>query len=244
MQVTQPYLSICDHAIIGDLQTVALVGVNGTIDWYCLPRIDSPSVFGALLDANKGGFFRLGAADPASEYQQLYFPDTNVLLTRMATDDGYVELTDFMPIQERGVPDVEHALIRSVTGVYGELEIVVTCRPAFNYARDTSRLSISEEGALFRGSDFVLALASPVPLKEDGYGGVSATFTLRKGQSVHFLLQSLHEHSVFPQPLSDQLYQRLFRETLDYWYDWVSQCTYQGRWREMVYRSALVLKLL
>lgn len=106
------YLPISDYAIIGDLHTVALVGKNGSIDWYCFPRIDSPSIFGALLDANKGGFFRIHASDVTSEYQQLYYPDTNVLLTRFATHDGYAELTDFMPIKGRKTDEFEHALIR------------------------------------------------------------------------------------------------------------------------------------
>ncbi len=240
------YLPISDYAIIGDLHTVALVGKNGSIDWYCFPRIDSPSIFGALLDANKGGFFRIHASDTSSEYQQLYYPDTNVLLTRFATPDGYAELTDFMPIKGRKTDELEHALIRSVNVIYGSLEIVLTCRPAFNYARDIHQLSISEEGAVFSTNGLTLALASPIPLREDGLGGVTATFTLRQGQSAHFLMKSMsrEEDEAFPHPLSDEFYQSAFQRTLRYWYEWIAQCTYQGRWREMIHRSALALKLL
>src|SRR5262249_7830772 len=129
------YLPIRDYAIIGDLHTVALVGKNSSIDWYCLPRIDSPSVFGALLDSEKGGFFRIQPADNKARYQQLYYPDTNVLLTRMVTSDGFAEITDFMPIKQSGVPELEHSLIRSIMVCSGEMNLSLTCRPAFNYAR-------------------------------------------------------------------------------------------------------------
>jgi GH15 family glucan-1,4-alpha-glucosidase len=238
------YLPISDYAIIGDLHTVALVGKNGSIDWYCFPRIDSSSIFGALLDANKGGFFRIHASDVTSEYQQLYYPDTNVLLTRFATHDGYAELTDFMPIKGRKTDEFEHALIRSVNVIYGSLEIVLTCRPAFNYARDQHQINLLEEGAIFQCNGLALALASPVPLCEDGAGGVTATFTLHQGESAHFLLKNMSEDESFPQPLSDERYQSAFQRTLRFWYEWISQCTYQGRWREMIHRSALALKLL
>lgn len=238
------YLPISDYAIIGDLHTVALVGKNGSIDWYCFPRIDSPSIFGALLDAGKGGFFRIHTADTQGEYHQLYYPNTNVLLTRFATPDGYAELTDFMPIKGRKNDELEHTLIRSVNVVYGSLEIVLTCRPAFNYAQDEHQLHLMEDGALFDSRSFKLALASPVPLREDGQGGVTATFTLHKGQSAHFLIKSLTEDETFPEPLSHERYQSAFQRTLRYWYEWIGQCTYQGRWREMIHRSALALKLL
>ncbi len=236
------YLPISDYGIIGDLHTVALVGKNGSIDWCCLPRIDSPSVFGALLDANKGGSFRIYASDTTSEYLQLYYPDTNVLLTRFATPDGYAELTDFMPIKGRRTDEFEHALIRSVNVVYGSLEIVLNCRPAFNYARNGHQLTLSENGALFSSNGLSLALASPVPLYEDGEGGVTATFTLHQGESAHFLL--ITDSETIPRPLSEDQYQGLFQRTLRYWYEWIAQCTYQGRWREMIHRSALALKLL
>jgi GH15 family glucan-1,4-alpha-glucosidase len=244
MQSEPDYLPISDYAIIGDLNTVALVGKNGSIDWYCFPRIDSSSIFGSLLDAHKGGFFRIHASDAAGEYQQLYYPDTNVLLTRFATPDGYAELTDFMPIKGRKNDELEHTLIRSVNVVYGSLEISLTCRPAFNYARDEHQLSFCKEGALFSTNGLSLALASPVPLREDGHGGAEATFTLHEGESAHFLIKSMSENEIFPEPLSEEAYQAAFQRTLRYWYEWIGQCTYEGRWREMIHRSALALKLL
>ncbi len=241
----QTYLPIEDYALIGDLHTVALVGNNGSIDWCCLPRFDSPSVFGALLDAEKAGFFRISPADMSSvKCQQLYLPETNILLTRFLSVDGVAEITDFMPIKEVGTAQHQHKLIRSVSMVHGSLSFTFVCRPAFNYARDSHRVDVSGEGATFQHSSFHLNLASPIPLEPDGQGGARATFTLHGGQTVHFLLESTSESSQVRKPLSEKEYQTAFHETSYYWQNWLSQCTYQGRWREMVQRSALVLKLL
>ncbi len=242
---SKKYLPIEDYALIGDLHTVALVGKNGSIDWCCLPRFDSPSVFGALLDAGKGGFFRIAPTDPSeAKNQQLYLPQTNILLTRFLSSDGVGEITDFMPIKPVGTEKHQHHLIRSVSVIHGSLSFTLTCRPAFNYARDGHEVHLSQEGVLFQSQHFHLALASPVALEPDEQGGVQATFTLHKGQSAHFVLESSQASELAPQPLTEERYQQAFHETLRYWRNWISQCQYQGRWREMVERSALVLKLL
>lgn len=243
---TNAYLPIEDYAVIGDLHTVALVGKNGSIDWCCLPRFDSPSVFGALLDAGKGGFFRIAPSSmDGVASKQLYLPESNLLLTRFLSEEGVGEVTDFMPIKQVGTAEHEHQLIRSVGMVHGSLTFTLVCRPAFNYARDQHSLDISGQGALFQSQHFCLELAAPVSLEADGQGGVQATFTLHAGQSAHFLLQSRKEGGQAPsRKLTDDQYQAAFRDTLHYWHNWIAQCTYQGRWREMVQRSALVLKLL
>src|SRR5579864_6237240 len=130
------YQPIEDYALIGDLHTVALVGKNGSIDWCCIPRFDSPSVFGALLDAQKGGFFRIAPPDtPGMERKQLYLPDTNILITRFLTVDGVGEIIDFMPIKPAGSTSHQHYIMRSVQVVRGSLSFEMVCRPAFNYAR-------------------------------------------------------------------------------------------------------------
>ncbi len=239
------YQPIEDYAVIGDLHTVALVGKNGSIDWCCIPRFDSPSVFGALLDANKGGFFRIAPPDmPGMGHKQLYIPETNVLITRFLTVHGVGEVIDFMPVKEIGSSEHQHHLIRSVSIARGSLPFEMVCRPAFNYARDSHTLHLSKEGALFHSNDLCLGLASPVPLEEDGQGGVRARFTLHAGQSVHFILETAKEHDLVPKHLSHGQYQNAFFDTIGYWRKWLSQCQYHGRWREMVQRSALVLKLL
>lgn len=239
------YLPIEDYAVIGDLHTVALVGKNGSIDWCCLPRFDSPSIFAALLDADKGGFFRISPTDMEGvKCQQLYLPETNILLTRFLSVQGVAEITDFMPIKEIGTEEHHHQIIRSISVIHGSLSFTLTCRPGFNYARDSHHIDIAQQGASFLSSHFNLALASSIPLEKNGHGGVQATFKLQAGQTIHFLLESFKEKKQMPQPPSDHQYQEAFVSTLTYWRRWLSQCIYQGRWREMVQRSALVLKLL
>jgi len=239
------YQPIEDYAVIGDLHTVALVGKNGSIDWCCLPRFDSPSVFGALLDARKGGFFCIAPPDtPGMGRKQLYLPETNILITRFLTVDGVGEITDFMPVKRAGSPRHQHHIIRSVKAVRGSLPFEMVCRPAFNYARDPHEIRLAKEGAIFRSDTCCLGLASTVPLEEDGEGGVRANFTLHKGQAEHFMLESAGDSDLAPQRLSHSQYQEAFQNTIGYWRRWLSQCTYHGRWRETVQCSALVLKLL
>ncbi len=239
------YLPIEAHGVIGDLYTVALIGKNGSIDWCCLPDFDSPSVFGAVLDVDKGGSFRLAPSKQEHlETKQMYFPETNILITRFLTQAGIGEITDFMPIKQQGSEHHEHHLVRAVHMVHGSLTFQVACRPAFNYARDAHTLHLSENGAVFRSTDLTLALSSSIPLADDGQGGAQATFTLSADQSAFFFLDSSQDRNMLPHAVSQQSYERQFAETQRYWQRWLSQCHYQGRWREQVHRSALVLKLL
>lgn len=242
-----PYQPIEDYGIIGDLHTVALVGKNGSIDWCCIPRFDSPSIFGAILDAQKGGFFCISPhfeQTTSVGRRQLYLPETNILITRFLTVDGVAEIIDFMPIKATDSAAHQHHIIRAVNVVRGSLPLEMICRPAFNYARDTHTTTLSNQGAVFHSDHLCLALAATVPLKEEDEGGVRADFTLQAGQWAYFVLESARTHDVQPQPISHRQYQRLFQETMRYWQKWLGQCQYQGRWREMVHRSALALKLL
>jgi GH15 family glucan-1,4-alpha-glucosidase len=246
-QGNEGYQPIEDYAIIGDLHTVALVGRNGSIDWCCIPRFDSPSVFGALLDAQKGGFFRISPVlDEGVKCgrKQLYLPETNILITRFLTADGVGEITDFMPVKVSRVIDHQHNIIRSVSVVRGSLSFEVVCRPAFNFARDPHTTHISEHGVIFESQSLSLGLYSAVPFQDDGQGGARATLTLQAGQSVHFVLESARQGVLVPHLPSGGEYREAFQKTLSYWRRWISQCQYSGRWREMVQRSALVLKLL
>src|SRR5262249_43299135 len=162
---------------------------NGSIDWCCLPDIDSPSVFGALLDAGKGGAFRLAPVEQENiSTKQIYFPETNILITRFLTHDGVGEVTDFMPIKEQGTRHDEHHLVRAVHMVRGSLTFQMVCQPAFNYAQDAHTLQIVEHGAVFRSSALTLALSSSVPLHKNGQKGAQATFTLSEDQSAYFFL--------------------------------------------------------
>jgi GH15 family glucan-1,4-alpha-glucosidase len=239
------YLPIEGYGMIGDLSTVALVGKNGSIDWCCLPDFDSPSIFAALLDADKGGSFRLAPVEQElTGTKQMYLPETNILITRFMTNDGVGEITDFMPIKEPGTNRYKHHLVRAVHMVRGSLSFQLSCRPAFNYARDSHTLHLSENGVVFRSAALSLALSSSVPLSDDGQGGVQATFTLSEDQTALFFLDSSQDQNAHPHSVSQDVYEEQFLETRRYWLRWLSQCQYQGRWREQVYRSALALKLL
>ncbi|OAI51319.1 glucoamylase [Planctomycetaceae bacterium SCGC AG-212-F19] len=235
------YQPIEHYGIIGNLRTAALVGMDGSIDWLCLPHFDSPSVFAAILDDAKGGRFRI--APPADDFRhkQFYWPDTNILVTRFLHADGVGEIEDYMPVRGEGpVPD---ELIRRVRVVRGRLPFHLECRPAFDYARAAHQTFVGPHGARFDGPGLSLGLSSPVALRQDG-DGVTADFTLGEGEKVAFALcrRSPGEHPG-PCPGTDEA-EDLFRDTVAYWRRWLSKCTYTGRWRETVVRSALTLKLL
>ncbi len=234
------YLSIDNYGLIGDMHTAALVGLNGAIDWLCLPRFDSPSVFAALIDDQKGGSFHLAPIDHEQvSCKQLYWPDTNVLITRFFTSGGAAELIDFMPVS-----DQEHRqVIRRVIGVRGSIHFKMICQPAFNYARDCHEVEICREGAIFKSKTLNLGLTTTVELsQENDY--LTATFLLSEGERQTFVLEDLGSNSVCRTCLDEDESEILFRQTIDYWRDWLSQCTYTGRWQEMVHRSALTLKLM
>ena len=234
-----------DHGVIGDLQTVALVGMDGCIDWLCFPHFDSPSVFAAILDEEKGGHFKISPCGEGITHKQFYWPDTNVLLTRFLSADGVGEVTDFMPVDKPDRWRDRHQLIRRAGVVRGTMSFRMACRPAFNYARDPHEIQLcGEEGVTFRSTHLSLRLATSLPLKQDGRGGVATEFTLREGECANFLLEDIPQGADCTSALNDSQVHELFVHTASYWRRWISKCTYRGRWREMVCRSALVLKLL
>ncbi|HET9492084.1 MAG TPA: glycoside hydrolase family 15 protein [Methylomirabilota bacterium] len=237
------YQPIENYGIIGDLHTVALVGVDGSIDWLCLPRFDSPSVFAAILDDTKGGHFRIAPVYGDVRRKQLYWPDTNVLITRFLSPNGVAELTDYMPVGRGPDGDGHHRVVRRVTAVRGSIPFRIECYPAFNYARDPHDTYVSTGGAVFRSAGLSLGLATPIPLKADDRG-VAAEFTLHDNESATFVLQQVPAGVGCGVSLSETESEMLFEATVEYWRRWIAKCTYTGRWREIVRRSALALKLL
>lgn len=235
------YLPIEDHGIIGNLHTAALVGSEGTIDWLCLPAFDSPSVFASILDDEKGGHFSL-RPESYERAQQLYLPNTNVLLTRFLSPEAVVEVLDFMPVPEK--TGDKHRLIRNVRVVRGRMTLQAECRPAFDYARQSHRVSDSKDGVVFEGAGMRLGLSSDAPLTADDEGGARSRFTLGGGEQATFVLSALQDGEGPEAALLDGSFEELLQSTLDYWRRWLARCNYQGRWREEVYRSALALKLM
>ena len=222
------YLPIAEHGVTGDLHTVALVGAEGTIDWHCPARIDAPSVFGALLDARRGGHWSLCPAGRHWRSRQLYLPDTGVLVTRFMSEEGELDVEDFMPI---GAPGT---LVRRVVGVRGEPHLVMEIEPRFDYARRRHSVQLREDGALFESDGQLLALHAPLRLRRTR-AGVQAKFCVAPGELLTLSLSP----GELPTPAVGA-----FEETVAFWRGWLAGSHYEGRWRETVHRSALVLKLL
>jgi GH15 family glucan-1,4-alpha-glucosidase len=234
------YIPIEEHGIVGDLRTVALVGTDGTVDWYCPSRFDAPSLFGALLDTGKGGYFSLWSRTSYSRPKQLYLPDTNILLTRFQGKEAVGEVIDFMVPETRSSGRARDLLVRQAHAVRGRATFELACHPAFDYGRATHSVEIVHGvGAVFTSDLGRAVLRTDVPLKAEEHG-VAATFTLEEGESADIHL----EWNGDVRPLTDGETDDLLTRTQDFWQSWVSQSRYRGRWREMVQRSALALKLL
>lgn len=238
-----PYQPIENHGMVGNLRTVALVGMNGSIDWLCLPRFDSPAVFASILDDTKGGRFQVAPTGNGLRNKQYYWPDTNVLVTRFLSPDGVGQVTDFMPVGNLPDTTSRHQVIRLVQTVRGQLQYRLECRPAFNFARTEHRVTLQSRGAIFSTPELTLGLRSTLRLEVSGQG-VTADFTLGEGETAVFVLGVLDTEATCEPLLSASEAEDLRVRTIEYWRRWLSQCTYRGRWREMVRRSALTLKLL
>lgn len=235
------YLPIGEHGLIGDLRTVALVGTDGTIDWYCCPRFDAPSVFASILDAERGGAFELCADVPATT-KQFYFPDTNVLITRFFAEDGVGEIQDFMPITDDGREAARHRVIRRVTCVRGTLPFRARVAPRFDYARQPHTVRTDGGRTLFESPSLSLALSASVPVENDGRDAWSA-FELKEGEQAVLALDRIGDE-IAPADCPIEVAEREFAATVRFWRRWLSASRYRGRWREVVHRSALTLKLL
>jgi len=238
------YQPIENYGIIGDLESVALVGLNGSIDFMCFPKFDSPSIFASLLDKNKGGYFCIQPVLKEMKTKQLYLPDTNVLLTRFLSAAGVGEITDFM--YTSGQPNEERQLIRRITAIRGDVIYQLRCSPRFNYGQDAHKVTQKGSNEICfhsKGqSDLKLCLRSNIPVSIQG-DDVVAEFKLSSGQTADFILDDPSVRQQDQHDICAIVTQSLFR-TVNYWKDWVSNSVYRGRWMDTVNRSALALKLL
>jgi len=238
------YKPIENYGIIGDMHTAALVGVDGSIDWFCYPHFDSPGIFAALLDDKKGGYFQIAPTREDVTKKQFYWPETNVLISRFMSADGVAEVIDFMTVHDpEHETDHPHQLVRSVKTVRGSVHFKMTCQPAFNFARDEHTVDAESNRVVFSTKNIRLALLSDIELNTQN-GTAVAEFNLNEGETAVFLFQDMKSSRSEPERITAQLTQKLLNETIGYWQNWLSHCNYKGRWREMVYRSALTLKLL
>ena len=235
------YAPIEQYGIIGDLRTAALVRITGDIDFCCLPHFDSPTVFARLLDADRGGFFSITPRLKDPRHKQMYLPDTNVLLTRFLDDAGVVEISAFMTIGAREEPT---RIVRRVKAVRGEADVSLRCAPRFDYGRVTPEITIGTNEALMTWEEgqYVLRLAGPVEFQRDG-NDVIAEFHVDNGDTVPIVLEALVSGQRGAE-VNQKTVSKWFKETVNYWREWMGETSYKGRWRDTVYRSALVLKLL
>jgi GH15 family glucan-1,4-alpha-glucosidase len=244
------YPLIADHGLIGDLQTSALVATDGSIDWFCAPRFDSPSIFGALLDHRGGGHFRVRPTVEVFTSKQLYFPDTAVLVTRFMTEAGVGELVDFMPVTSSGIATTTHRLVRMLRCVRGQMTFAVDIAPRFDYGRESHETHLADDGIVFQGRQTSMTVnLVKEPEDErlgrshvDEQGDFHAEVTLVAGQMRGLVLETGTAGPVRQVRVAEAW--RLFDETVRFWESWLAQSTYTGRWREELHRSAITLKLM
>lgn len=230
-----------NYGVIGNMRSIAVVGMNGSIDFLCYPEFDSPTVFAALLDNEKGGSFQIQPRLANLRVRQLYLPETNILLTRFLAEEGVAELTDYMPIE----PGEErpNEIVRTVSVIRGNVHFQMCCAPRFNYAAGKHELNFSSRCVTFVPADSScppMSLYSTIALQKQSQDATSA-FTLKAGETATFILGSARTKGQAPEM---RLIGRRFLATAQFWKAWISKSNYKGRWREMVLRSALLLKLL
>lgn len=244
------YPLIENHGLLGDLQTAALVTTDGSVDWLCLPRFDSPSVFGALLDKDEGGHCTVRPAHGTYATKQLYLPDTAVLVTRFMTEAGAGEVLDFMPVTGATVTR-RHRLVRMVRCVRGNLKFDVEIAPRFDYGRASHRLHVTEHGAVFAAQDgtelTVHAVREPedervLDVLTDREDDLHFSLSLRAGQERGFVCEFAADGP--PREIRLAEYRQIFEDTVGFWRAWLGRSRYTGRWREVVERSAITLKLM
>ncbi|MGX1885466.1 glycoside hydrolase family 15 protein [Streptomyces sp. NPDC055287] len=244
------YPPIADHGLIGDLRTAALISSDGVLDWFCAPRFDSPSVFAALLDHDRGGHFAITPEADDTTTRQLYLADTAILVTRFMTEEGVGEVVDFMPLDDADDPEGRHRIIRVMRVTRGTIRFRLSCRPRFDYGRGAHQLDMDQDTVRFTGPDTTVFLhigrdvAEPVELVHEEQD-VRADLTLRQGQRAAAVLTVCPGQDAEPPPRPTEAAVRHdFRTTYDHWHRWVLRSRYRGRWQQVVNRSAITLKLM
>lgn len=243
------YPAIEDHGLIGDLQTAALITRNGTIDWFCAPRFDSPSIFAGLLDRRRGGYFSVVPDGVQYISKQLYLPNTPILITRFISADGVSEIIDFMPVTGEHPTD-QHRIVRIINMVRGTMRFRLECCPRFDYGRQRHVLRVHRDGSVFHAPSGTLTIHTsrrggllvPADNLRDVNGDLLAFATLHEGDTGALVAETAAPGHPRLFPVEEA--RELFEATREYWRRWLDRSRYTGRWREMVERSAITLKLM
>jgi len=245
---SKAFLSIENYGVIGNMRSIALVGINGSVDFLCFPGFDSPTVFAALLDPERGGCLRISPQMGNLHTRQLYLPDTNILVTRFLSESGVAEVTDFMPVVESDDETAYgHHILRMIRVIKGQIAFEMQCAPRFNYGRSSHSAHLEERAICFTPDSKecpAMALHATFPLQLEGRDA-TARFTLSAGETATLAFGQVDEEEQLGSKVLDpENVDQHFQQTSRFWRSWISRSTYSGRWREMVNRSALVLKLL
>ena len=227
-------LRIEDYALIGDTETAALVGKNGSIDWLCAPRFDSPAFFAALLGTDANGHWQIAPAGEARRVERRYRPGTLVLETDFETDDGLVRLVDCMPLGEH------NHVVRIVEGLRGRVAMQMQVRPRFDYGRLIPATGRIDQGIFAVAGPDAVCMRTPVEMSAEG-GAASAAFTVSEGERVPFHLAWYPSHVPRPEPIDPF---NMTARTESWWREWSGRCTYEGPHAEDVLRSLITLKAL
>lgn len=241
----RPYQPIENYGIIGNLKTVALVSLAGSIDFMCFPRFDSPSVFASMLDSKQGGYFSVEPDLQDFNTKQLYLPGTAVLLTRFFSDAGIAELTDYMPLADRD-HDAGNAIVRKIKTVRGNITFKVNCVPRFDYGIATHAVELHDNEIIFSsindgGAKIRLTADVPLSIKDkNGY----AEFTLAESEMAHIVLEYVTEGKEKNFTELNYYIEKTYHHTVNEWRSWINKIEYKGLYSELVRRSAITLKLL
>ena len=248
MEQEQTFQPIENYGVIGDMRSIALVCTNGSIDFLCFPNFDSPTVFAGLLDPERGGHFRISPELDGMGTKQLYLPDTNILLTRFLSDGGVAEITDFMPVvQAQDRERYGHHIMRMIRVIKGDVRFTMRCAPRFDYARGKHKVVCEDHWIRFvpvstDSPSMELHATFPMQIEADD---ATAVFTLKAGETATVAFGEMGEEERGSIPVLDpKNVEQHFKETANFWREWIGRSHYKGRWREMVSRSALMLKLL
>lgn len=238
----RPFQPIENYGIIGNLKTVALVSLHGSIDFMCAPRFDSPSIFASMLDDKQGGFCAVEPELGDFTSKQLYLPGTAILLTRYFSDAGIAELTDFMPIVQ-DEKSFTSAIVRQVKTIRGSIKFKFSCVPRFGYSKSDYEVEQNSNQIIFncKKEKISIRLTADIPLtvrKQNGY----AEFTLKESETANIVLELLQPEEAGQ---DFKYYQeQAYHQTKEFWTQWISKTNYHGRYSELVRRSVITLKLL
>jgi GH15 family glucan-1,4-alpha-glucosidase len=242
---TDNYQPIENYGVIGNMKTAAMVGMDGSIDFLCFPRFDSPSIFARILDHQKGGYFSIEPQMANVHKKQLYLPETAVLITRFFSEEGIAEIADYMPVRDESCNSY-NSIVRKIKAVRGSIKFIMKMQPRFDYGRQTHKTENEDNVLIFSSEEdnkTKLRLQAKFPIDVQGQDAY-AEFELNESEKTVIVLECVDEGEESHYKDLSFYEDSTYFDTINYWRRWVNQSTYTGRWKEIIQRSAITLKLL